>query len=257
MASSYGRVYCITHIASGKQYVGQTIYSLEKRWSGHRKSAERGMACRYLHNAINKYGGQAFVCEQLCEADSEQQLHALERAWIKMLDSIVPKGYNLTDGGQGGKHHPETRQKMSASAKAACAKPERKQQRDILHASQEYRHNMSRALIASCSNRKHQMSLSAKRAYRNDEYRKKTSEAGKRIWQDPEYRERISRIRQQTAASPEYRAKLKAATKIATSTPEFRARASELSRQRWASPEFRERMKQIHRTRLHRSNGDQ
>lgn len=106
-------VYRVTNVETGLKYIGQTTKSLKERWSGHtRKSSNY---CRRLYNAIQKYGKEAFVIEQIAFATSLDELNLLEEQYIKSENTISPDGYNLLPGGRNKKHHPETCLKMSAS----------------------------------------------------------------------------------------------------------------------------------------------
>jgi group I intron endonuclease len=87
---------------SGKKYIGQTITSVEKRWSDHQRDAEKGYdSCPLLANAIRKYGFANFVKETLliCPID---ELDANEIKYIKEEGSLKPNGYNALPGGKGG-----------------------------------------------------------------------------------------------------------------------------------------------------------
>jgi group I intron endonuclease len=90
-------VYLITNTVNGKRYIGQTSYSLEKRWFLHcnRKS------CTALHNAINKYGADKFTAEILFSVPTKELAGELEIEYIKRYNTKAPNGYNLTDGGEG------------------------------------------------------------------------------------------------------------------------------------------------------------
>ncbi len=108
-------VYSITNKINGKMYVGQTCRSLKVRWSSHTHSN----ACRYLHNAIEKYRAENFEIEALVTVQTKEEMDYYEREIIKFLDLRNPeKGYNLTDGGEGTPGRvlsSETKAKISAA----------------------------------------------------------------------------------------------------------------------------------------------
>lgn len=104
-----GFIYLIRNKVNGKLYVGKTTGTIEARWRGHTRKKAKG--CRYLHAAINKYGVGAFTVRQLSRVPDEM-LSAVERFWIALLGT-TKSGYNLREGGEGGRHSPETRQLMS------------------------------------------------------------------------------------------------------------------------------------------------
>jgi group I intron endonuclease len=114
---SMGRVYLITNLINRKVYVGKTAQSLAARWRDHVKSARAGdTSCRVLYAAMRKYSAESFCVSQLGIAQTEAGLGALERYWICSLKCQAPNGYNIREGGQGGAHSEETREKMRATA---------------------------------------------------------------------------------------------------------------------------------------------
>lgn len=88
-------------MVNGKQYVGQTSRTLEQRWREHCSS---GSGCTYLHNAIVKYGKENFKVEQIDIALDQEELDYKEQQYIRCYNTLVPNGYNLETGGNGGKH---------------------------------------------------------------------------------------------------------------------------------------------------------
>ena len=116
-----GVIYVITNTVNGKRYVGQTTKSIEKRWRGHIDSAR----CGYQYpicNAIRKYGRENFTIAEVVQAETREQLDALERWFILAYNTIKPHGYNLDPGGRTpGELHPETRAKMSKAKKGKPA----------------------------------------------------------------------------------------------------------------------------------------
>ena len=103
-------IYILTS-PSGKQYVGRDV-NLPSRVNRHMNVACPG--CPHIHSAIQKHGGDAFSVEIIrYPGISEKALNAVERWKIKQLQTLAPKGYNLTEGGEGaGIPSEETRQKI-------------------------------------------------------------------------------------------------------------------------------------------------
>lgn len=99
----YGYIYLITNIINGKQYVGQTMRSIEERWEGHVNSVLKieKMSNNSLAQAILDHGEPAFSLKQIDTAATYSELNKLERYWIKKLNTIAPNGYNLNRGGSG------------------------------------------------------------------------------------------------------------------------------------------------------------
>src|ERR1700677_2147342 len=108
-------IYRILNTINGKGYIGQTIFSAKERWLQHCK-AKTG--CRYLINALNKYGKDKFIFETLDSFDTLEELNRAEKYYISFYNTLVPNGYYLKTGGNnGGQHHQETKNKISVKAK--------------------------------------------------------------------------------------------------------------------------------------------
>ena len=86
-------IYKITNLVNGKIYVGQTKFSVEKRFKEHAKANSP------LGHAIRKYGKENFKAEviEICQTFTE--LNEREIFWIAKLNCKVPNGYNIADGG--------------------------------------------------------------------------------------------------------------------------------------------------------------
>lgn len=108
-----GYIYTITNKTDNKTYVGQTVQDVELRWKDHLK---RGSNCRYLKYAINKYGVDNFVFKLVC-ITFDNKLDDMEIQYIEKYNCLVPNGYNLRHGGNSGRHHAETKQKISDTLK--------------------------------------------------------------------------------------------------------------------------------------------
>ncbi len=102
-------IYLITHIATGRKYVGQSI-DIHKRWREHSRSKSGGI----LAHAISKYGWISFSAEivQICSPDD---LDNMEIHVIHQHNCISPNGFNLATGGGHSLHHAESIAKMSLS----------------------------------------------------------------------------------------------------------------------------------------------
>lgn len=87
---------------NGKVYIGQTIRTINCRWQQHIHAAKSRNARDHntkLHNAINKYGADAFTVDIIEEVDNAI-IDDREKYWIQYYDSIH-SGYNITIGGEG------------------------------------------------------------------------------------------------------------------------------------------------------------
>lgn len=113
--SIYGHIYMATCLTTHLQYVGQALshhlnhkkyrfHGYKGRWNAHVseaiKNTRKKKACRYLNNAIRKYGKDDFIVELIatCEKD---EMDDLERHYIEKYNTLAPDGYNLTKGGKG------------------------------------------------------------------------------------------------------------------------------------------------------------
>ena len=108
-----GYIYKIKNKIDNKIYIGQTTQDLERRWKGHRKNNSN---CRYLKSAFKKYGVENFDFQLVC-ITFDNQLDDMEIKYIEQYNCLVPNGYNIRLGGSSGKHHEDTKRKISATLK--------------------------------------------------------------------------------------------------------------------------------------------
>lgn len=106
-----GRIYKVTNLINGHIYIGQTKYSIQRRWKKHISDSydeKKSNKNSYFHSAIRKYGVNNFKIE-LVEECEDDFLNERERFWIFTLKSYVglkdSVGYNLTLGGEGVKKY--------------------------------------------------------------------------------------------------------------------------------------------------------
>lgn len=96
-----GSIYKITNRINSKVYVGQTIQKPERRLKGHFDDAfndSRYSTTSKIHNAIRKYGRDAFEFEVLVKNVPANLLDDLETNAIAMEDGYT-KGYNTLEYG--------------------------------------------------------------------------------------------------------------------------------------------------------------
>jgi group I intron endonuclease len=121
MSAKLPVIYLITNTVNGKQYVGQTLCGLRDRWRKHWRRAEQNKGdCHAIGAAIRKYGKDAFTIEVIREFPhdaTQQEIDEAEQAAIRDLNTLSPNGYNLIDGGKGGRRSAETRARQSAALK--------------------------------------------------------------------------------------------------------------------------------------------
>lgn len=114
----FGIIYSV-HFEGEVKYIGQTIQTEKRKNSKYaeryntpenllleRKRVHKNGQCRYLRNAIDKYGFDSFdfkveiIFYGLSENDIRIKADELEIEYIKKFNTFAPNGYNLTTGGQ-------------------------------------------------------------------------------------------------------------------------------------------------------------
>lgn len=101
---------------SGKKYIGKTDGSMQKRKLAHEWHAHNGSDSP-IRRAIRKYG-DSMKWDILVDGLTSSEAISCEVNEIKKHGSLVPGGYNCTEGGEGAPGFfptQETRDKMSAS----------------------------------------------------------------------------------------------------------------------------------------------
>jgi len=111
-------VYRIRNKLDGKMYIGQTKYSLKKRWGEH---CYQWSDCRYLSRAIKKHGKGGFEVSVLARCNSLEEMNHREAYYIKLFKTLAPNGYNLTTGGDNSKMSEETKKIISKNSKKMWA----------------------------------------------------------------------------------------------------------------------------------------
>lgn len=162
-----GVIYVRPNLINGKKYVGQAtnLEVRQKAW----KNLNKPYAGKAINNARKKYGIDNFGFEILKECKDEE-LDYWEMYYIKELNTKVPYGYNMTDGGEGMNgytHSEETRKKLSEIVKKSYTE-ERKQYLREIQKGKRYSEES-----------KHKMSEKAKGRKHSEETRKKISETHK------------------------------------------------------------------------------
>jgi group I intron endonuclease len=172
--------------------------------------------CRYLRNAIQKYGWDNFKVE--FRQVPVETLNEEEQKQIKRLNTMAPNGYNLTSGGERYKASEETKKRMSAAAKKAGADP---------------------AVYA-------RRSAAQKKALADPAVKARRSAAQKKKWEDPAVKARWSAAIKKAHADPAVKAKMSAAMNKANADPAVKKRKSAAAKKRCADPAWRAKiMKKI------------
>jgi group I intron endonuclease len=119
-------IYRFVNTANGKVYVGKTSYTLAHRKGQHISEARLGCR-RPIHSALRKYSISGFRLEVIDKADTEELGNFKEKFHILLNGCKVPKGYNVTDGGEGAVGRvlsSEHRRKISEALKGKRMSPE-------------------------------------------------------------------------------------------------------------------------------------
>lgn len=107
----YCHIYIIKCKKNKKSYIGQAVshilnhkkyrpYGMNGRFRTHLSEAKSNKKnqCRYLNNAINKYGENNFTVSLLFNCSISDSDH-FEKLFIKKYNTLFPNGYNLNEGG--------------------------------------------------------------------------------------------------------------------------------------------------------------
>ena len=166
-----GYIYLRTNKINGKKYVGQAtnLEVRQKTWK-----SKNHYAGKAIYNARNKYGIDNFGFEILKECDDDE-LDYWEMYYIKELNTKVPYGYNMTDGGEAswvkGKHlSEEWKRKIGEGNKGKKRSTEAKRKWSEAHKGKHL-----------SEEHKKKISISVKKSLSSIETRIKMSEAKKGI----------------------------------------------------------------------------
>lgn len=185
-------IYKITHIDSGRVYVGKTN-GPGKRWTAHKSIAKSPThkAHSFLHSAIAKYGDAAFRFEVIDATMTESGAYRAEQVWIEHLNCKAPNGFNLDAGGLGTvSPSQQTIERLSAIAKERWrTQPERM----FIPPTFLGRRHSPEAIQKIRAARRKQLPPRLGKTTPPD-VRRKLSESNRRTWADPEMRIRHGQL---------------------------------------------------------------
>ena len=114
-----GSIYAIYHKDESKYYIGKTsLDDPQDRIKDH----FRGRGSKVLWNAIQHHGKESFNSRVLHHRIPAEDLNSLERHCVWIFNSIVPNGYNLKLGGEGGPHSEDTIKRMKENHRGFTGK---------------------------------------------------------------------------------------------------------------------------------------
>ena len=267
----HGYIYRATNKENGKIYIGQTgtdhwgrdKVPIEERWKDEIREAyakkKRGEKLRYIENAIIKYSEERFDLKQQDVAYNQKELNSKERQWIKDYDSVNPdKGYNMTEGGFGGRPSPELRDYLSKVGREKwrndpAYRERQTQERRERAKNPEWVEKMTKINQEKGKDPKFQEKVS-KAIYnkwdKDPEYRKKQENERKERAKNPEFREKMRKINQEKGKDPKFQEKVRTAiTNKYQNDPVYRERQTQERRERAKNPEWVEKMTKINQER--------
>jgi group I intron endonuclease len=109
-------IYAIVNNVTRDMYVGSAV-AVSRRWRAHRNALVK--KCHHstrLQRAYSKYGSDAFDWEIVQFVENKDSLIEREQFWIDFFRPAY-NGRPIANSPLGTKHSPETRAKMSESAK--------------------------------------------------------------------------------------------------------------------------------------------
>ena len=102
-------IYKLTNLINGKVYIGQTVRTFNKRYTGAGVGAERmkkyyeirgNIKNEHLYNSLIKYGTDNFKVEIIEQCKTIDELNEKEEYYIELYNSTdYKKGYNIQYGG--------------------------------------------------------------------------------------------------------------------------------------------------------------
>lgn len=92
-----GIIYKAVNLKTNEVYIGATTKSIEERKIDHKQKAEKKVGS-YFQEAIQTYGMDSFIWEQIDTASSNDELAKKEIQYIEEFDA-VSNGYNSDKGG--------------------------------------------------------------------------------------------------------------------------------------------------------------
>jgi group I intron endonuclease len=95
-------IYRIKNKITKKSYIGESKKKdVNWRWSEHKQNIKKNKGCPALRDAVKKYGVENFEFSIIIICFDDERFK-YEKEYIKKYNTVVPNGYNITNGGEGG-----------------------------------------------------------------------------------------------------------------------------------------------------------
>lgn len=114
-------IYKFTHVESGRCYIGQTIQDTNRRRLEHINGSRHSDRTYHFHNALKKYGIDAFTFDVIAKASTLEELNRLEEQYVEEFDSIS-NGFNIRNPGNNKTHNLASIERMKESQRVAHAR---------------------------------------------------------------------------------------------------------------------------------------
>ena len=187
-------IYQIHCKITDKLYVGLTSKGLHQRWTMHNYMKKSNYA---IHNAINKYGKDAFTLRILKSNLTKKEAVHWEKYFIAKKNTLSPNGYNLTKGGDGVSGCEETNQKIGIKNKKRFSDPMvRKMQSKIAliqWKNPEFREKMNEGMKKRWENPVTKANYL--KGLQSKEYREVAKQRALKQWADPVFRNKMEQAR--------------------------------------------------------------
>ena len=196
-----GIIYKVTHIESGRVYIGQTYSQknktpeqlLENRRIRHLRSAQSDTDKKaHFHHALNRYGVKSFTWEIIAVATSVDELNRREANFIKSFQSSSDEnGFNTRIEGENKLFTSLAKVKMSGAAKHRWDEMTDADRESYVLKLQEGRDKRpelrlmaSKRMQAQLSNHEYVQLMTERRtkALQSNEYKELRSEISKDFW---------------------------------------------------------------------------
>lgn len=211
-----GIIYKVTHIHSGRIYIGQT-YSLKNKSSeqllAHRKTRHlrtaRGESERktHFHQSLNKYGFESFIWEVVAIANNVDDLNRMEAEHIKTNSSSSDEnGFNTRIEGENKLYTAFAKKNMSGAAKSRWDDMPAAERKYYILKQQKGRDSRPELKIMSSTRMKAQLS--------NPEYVELMTERRKLVVKSQSHREKMSLVSKEMWLEKSDEAKVKALAQL-------------------------------------------